>query len=269
MTETVFASDTTNIGTVTTSDLEGGFGGCGGDGIPMTSANFNKVINWLSNINWDGIPFTDLANYNGKDFPISTVTNTTLNDYLYIRRGSKVYKIKADQWFQLAFSQAYEQLPIGLKVITEDIPGAFTTVLTGVSNYPGWTGTAFVREVVLESEIVFPVSQFPGLATAGINLEINPRVWTMLDLTGSAIQWDFNIFANGIQITNSSDAYLLTNDYSGFIGSELKGTWVTNGNDLTIKVIQFATYSAASIPDVIGSVVEIDLSRVVASISLA
>lgn len=93
MTETVFASDTTNKGTVTTSDLEGGFGGCGGDGLPMTSANFNKVIGWLSNIKWDGIPFVDLNNYTGKNLPATLLTGDFNNtDLIYVRRGNQIYK---------------------------------------------------------------------------------------------------------------------------------------------------------------------------------
>lgn len=46
--EAKFASGTENINTLTISDLKKGFSGCDGQGIAMTSANFNAVLNWIT-----------------------------------------------------------------------------------------------------------------------------------------------------------------------------------------------------------------------------
>lgn len=43
-----FASGTENINPLTMSDIKAGFSGCDGKGIQMTSANFNAVLNWLT-----------------------------------------------------------------------------------------------------------------------------------------------------------------------------------------------------------------------------
>lgn len=46
--EVKFASKTENIKDLTLSDIKAGFAGCNGQGIPMTSANFNAVLNWIT-----------------------------------------------------------------------------------------------------------------------------------------------------------------------------------------------------------------------------
>lgn len=46
--EVKFASETDNINPLTLSDIKNGFAGCSGAGIPMTSANFNAVLNWIT-----------------------------------------------------------------------------------------------------------------------------------------------------------------------------------------------------------------------------
>lgn len=46
--EVKFASETENIKTLSLSDIKEGFAGCDGKGIPMTSANFNAVLNWIA-----------------------------------------------------------------------------------------------------------------------------------------------------------------------------------------------------------------------------
>lgn len=46
--EVKFASKTENIKDLTLSDIKTGFAGCDGQGIPMTSANFNAVLNWIT-----------------------------------------------------------------------------------------------------------------------------------------------------------------------------------------------------------------------------
>lgn len=46
--EVKFASETDNINTLALSDIKEGFAGCDGKGIPMTSANFNAVLNWIT-----------------------------------------------------------------------------------------------------------------------------------------------------------------------------------------------------------------------------
>lgn len=46
--EVKFASGTENISDLTLSDIKKGFSGCDGNGIPMTSANFNAVLNWIT-----------------------------------------------------------------------------------------------------------------------------------------------------------------------------------------------------------------------------
>lgn len=46
--EVKFASVTENINSLTLDDIKKGFAGCSGEGIPMTSANFNAVLNWIT-----------------------------------------------------------------------------------------------------------------------------------------------------------------------------------------------------------------------------
>lgn len=46
--EVKFASGTENINALTLSDIKAGFSGCDGKGIQMTSANFNAVLNWIT-----------------------------------------------------------------------------------------------------------------------------------------------------------------------------------------------------------------------------
>lgn len=106
--EVKFASETDNIKTLTLSDLQKGFSGCDGNGIPMTSANFNAVLNWITEnigvqeeIVVETVEEADYLIVTGKDGSSAKIKLSTLIEKL---RGSGAITKDDLTLFQDAFS---------------------------------------------------------------------------------------------------------------------------------------------------------------------
>lgn len=106
--EVKFASETGNINQLTLSDIKTGFAGCDGNGVAMTSANFNAVLNWITeNIGVqdemavETINGADYLSVKGKDGSKAQIKLATLIEKL---RGSGVITKDDLTLFQDAFS---------------------------------------------------------------------------------------------------------------------------------------------------------------------
>lgn len=82
--EAKFASGAENINPLSLSDIKAGFSGCDGKGIPMTSANFNAVLNWVTeNLGLGDIEIEEIDGekylvVKGKDGSLSKIKLSTL-----------------------------------------------------------------------------------------------------------------------------------------------------------------------------------------------
>lgn len=102
-----FASGTENINPLTMSDIKAGFSGCDGKGIQMTSANFNAVLNWLTeNIGLGDVSVEEIEGekyltIKGKDGSIAKIKLAVIAESL---RSSGVITQEDLTIFQDAFS---------------------------------------------------------------------------------------------------------------------------------------------------------------------
>lgn len=204
---TTFADNTPNITEgLSETQLKAGFAGCAGDGaLPMTSANFNAVLKWLSNINWDGIPFTDLAEFEGKNFPIQPLGAIASGDVVYMRRGNRVYKVPMnagnvpfndDNWF--------------LSTPAENVQQA----LDQLSDF---LAQAFGDDLVILNNPTFYIRQGSGSA--------NPPIETQSDLT----------VANAFNSFEAMRIFISRTYIVGNVTIDARGTFDAENEPLTIS----------------------------------